>query len=122
MAKTIATVEFEIPGHFDKYLSIESDQSLLDYEIIVFTPDIRSMFGYVSENYQGKPCLNDSASFKLKEKANRWRQEIRSAFEHGKTVFIFMTELQEVFVDSGNPRLVLRCEARQRVGRLRFFS
>jgi hypothetical protein len=46
MPKTIATVEFEVPGHFDKYLSIESDQSLLDYEIIVFTPDIRSMFGY----------------------------------------------------------------------------
>ncbi|HUK83711.1 MAG TPA: hypothetical protein VLZ12_13900, partial [Verrucomicrobiae bacterium] len=102
MPKTIATVEFEIPGHSDKYLSIDSDQSLLDYDIIVFTPEIRSLYGYSSESYKGKPCLNEQDSFSLAEKANRWRQELRSAFEHGKTVFIFMPEVQEVFVDSGN--------------------
>ena len=59
------------------------------------------MFGYGSEQYEGKPCLSDSASFTLKEKVERWRQELISAFNHGKTIFLFLSEFQEVFVATG---------------------
>ena len=99
--KSIVSVGFEIPGHTDKYLPLSSDQSLLDYDIIVFTPDISEMFGYGVERYQGKPCLNDDASFTLKEKVERWRQELINAFNHGKTIFLFLCEPQEVFVATG---------------------
>lgn len=90
-----------MPGHSDKFLSLESDQSLLDYDIVIFTPDISSLFGYDLEQYQGRPCLSDDASFRLKEKAQRWRQELINAFNHGKTIFVFLSELQEVFVATG---------------------
>lgn len=101
MAKSIVSVGFEIPGHSDKFLSLESDQSLLDYDIVVFTPDISSLFGYGFEQYQGKPCLSDDASFRLKEKAQRWRQELINAFNHGKTIFVLLSELQDIFVATG---------------------
>ncbi|MFA6560638.1 MAG: hypothetical protein WCV00_01860 [Verrucomicrobiia bacterium] len=101
MAKSIISVGFEIPGHRDSFLSLDSDQSLLDYDIVVFTPDISSLFGYGCEQYQGKPCLSDNASFTLREKAQRWRQELLNAFDHGKTIFLFLPELQGVFVATG---------------------
>lgn len=101
MAKSIISVGFEIPGHRDSFLSLDSDQSLLDYDIVVFTPNISSLFGYGLEDYQGKPCLSDNASFTLKEKAQKWRQELLNAFDHGKTVFLFLPEIQEVFVATG---------------------
>jgi hypothetical protein len=101
MAKSIVTVEIEIPGHSDKYLPLTSDKSLMDFEIIVFIPDISSMFGYGFQHYQGKLCLSDDASFTLKEKAARWRQELINAFNHGKTIFLFLSEVQDVFVATG---------------------
>ena len=100
MSKSIISVEFEIPGHSDKYLEFSSDKSLLDFDIIVFQPDIHSYVSW-SEQYQDKPSLNENQSFRLKEQTTRWRQELLNAFNHGKTIFIFMSELVEVFVDTG---------------------
>jgi hypothetical protein len=101
MAKKIVTVGLKIPAHSDLHLSLHSDQSLLDYDIIVFVPDISDLSNSYGEYYQGKPCLSDSASFSLKEKALRWKQELLTAFEHGKTIFIYLPELKEVFVATG---------------------
>jgi hypothetical protein len=84
MAKSIVTVGFEIPGHSENFFPLTSDQSLLDFDIIVFMPDISGMLGYGTEQYQGKLCLDDNASFELKEKAQRWKQELISAFDGGK--------------------------------------
>jgi len=101
MGKKIVTVGLEIPGHSNLYLSLNSDQSLLDYDIIVFVPDISDLSNSYGEYYQGKPCLSDNASFILKEKALRWKQELLTAFEHGKTILIYLPELKEVFVATG---------------------
>lgn len=100
MAKNIVTVGLEIPAHSENYVSIKSEQSLLDYDVIVFVPDISDLNSY-GEYYQGKPSLSDNASFTLKEKALRWKQELATAFEHGKTIFIYLAELTEVFVATG---------------------
>jgi len=40
MAKSVATIGFEIPGHSKQYISLDSEKSLLDYDVIVFQPDI----------------------------------------------------------------------------------
>ena len=101
MAKRIVTVGFEIPGQSESYLPLDSDQSLLDYDIIGFTPDILALSMSGGEYYQGKPCLSDTASFNLKEKASRWKQELLTAFQHGKTIFVYMSEFREVFVATG---------------------
>jgi hypothetical protein len=104
MSKSIISVGFEIPGHDDKYFSIDSDQSLLDYDIIVFRPKISGAFSYTYEQFRGKPCLNDNDSFSLKEKSERWRQELRSAFDHGKTIIIFLPAYDEVYAATGDHR------------------
>ncbi|GLR13283.1 hypothetical protein GCM10007907_20730 [Chitinimonas prasina] len=51
--------------------------------------------------YQGKPSLNDSSSFQLKEACEHWRREIIQAVESGKTVFVYLPEVQEVYIDTG---------------------
>ncbi len=100
MSKSIISVEFEIPGHSDECLPFSSDKSLLDFDIIVFQPDISSYVSW-TEQYQGKPSLNENQSFRLREQTNRWRQELVNAFNHGKTIFIFMSEMVEVFLHTG---------------------
>ncbi|MDY0282079.1 MAG: hypothetical protein RBR35_16125 [Salinivirgaceae bacterium] len=51
--------------------------------------------------FQGKLSLSDSNSFRLKESCEHWRREIRQAYETGKTVIVFLTTLEEVYVDTG---------------------
>src|SRR5258706_13743733 len=105
MSKSIISVGFEIPGHPGKYEPFFSDRSLLDADIIIFQPDISDYVSdYVSwseEQWQGKPSIKDHEAFRLREQASRWRQELRNAFDHGKTIVIFMSELLEVFLDTG---------------------
>lgn len=49
----------------------------------------------------GKPCLSDSDSFELKEHIEHWRREIAEAIRTGKTVFVLLNSLQEVYVATG---------------------
>ena len=100
MAKSIITVGLEIPGVKTKYASLNSKLSLLDFDISVFNPSIYSYYGYEKE-YMGKPALNDSESFKLKEDLKHWRREILEAVKAGKTVFLLLNDLEEVFVATG---------------------
>jgi hypothetical protein len=57
MAKSMVSVGFEIPGHDEMNIRLDSDQSLLDYDIIIFMPTISGTFGYSHQQYKGKPCL-----------------------------------------------------------------
>jgi len=100
MARSIVSVGFEIPGGKAKYTSLSSKLSLLDYDIAVFNPGIGEFYGY-GEQYLGKPCLSDSGSFQLKETLEHWRREILEAVKAGKTVFLLLNELEEVYVATG---------------------
>jgi len=40
MSKNITTISFEIPGYSEQYISLHSEQSLLDYDVIIFRPDM----------------------------------------------------------------------------------
>ena len=82
-------------------MPFDSDLSLLDADVVVFKPDMSDMYGYYYEHYQGKPSLSEDASFELKERLDHWRRELSTALASGKTVFVFLSDLQEVFVDSG---------------------
>jgi hypothetical protein len=102
MAKSIISIGFDIPGYDDQCLRLDSDQSLLDYDIIIFTPQISGTFPYNQTQFKGKPWLDESSSFNLKEKSERWRQELTSAFDHGKTIIIFLPPYEEVYVATGD--------------------
>jgi hypothetical protein len=100
VTKSIIIIELEIPGAAAKFIPLDSKLSLLDYDIAVFNPNIRKFYGFYEE-YLGKPCLNDSDSFRLKDHIENWRREILEAVRAGKTVFLLLNELEEVYVATG---------------------
>lgn len=98
--KRILSVEAELSSDDVKYCGFDSDSSLLDWDIVLFKPTIFDVVHY-SDFYKGKPSLYDSSSFRLKERSEHWRREIKDAVESGKTVIVFLDELYEVYIDTG---------------------
>lgn len=101
MSKTILTIGFELASEVTHYEPFDSKASLLDWDIILFKPEIEPSWKYYAEEYQGKPCLSDTSSFAFKEACEHWRREIKQAVETGKTVIVFLPQLEEVFVATG---------------------
>lgn len=95
----VISVGVWIPGNADEYVDFKSDRSLLDADIIVFSPNLSSYS--VEENYQGKATLNHTDSALLHEDIQHWKREITIALEAGKTVFLFMSGLDSVYIFTG---------------------
>jgi hypothetical protein len=101
--RTIVTIEFQIPGHSDLFLDFESRKSLMDHDIIFFTP-ILPYYEHSSVGggyYLGKVCYGDSGSFQLKEDLGHWKNELSNALRAGKTVFLLLSDKIEFYVDTG---------------------
>lgn len=98
--KRVLTVGLELASSDTENASFRSKTSLLDWDIVLFKPDISDFESY-GDYFQGKPNLSDSSSFQLKECCEHWRREIKQAVEAGKTVIVYLSELEEVFVDTG---------------------
>jgi len=96
----IAAIGIELATDDVVELSFTEKQSLLDFDIVVIRPSIDAFISW-HNTYNGKPCLDDDLSFQLKECCAHWRREIRSLVEAGKTVIVFLCELQEVYVATG---------------------
>ena len=100
--KRVITVGCMIPGGFGEFVGLSSQKSLLDADFVVFQPSIGYWeFGLEEGDYQGKSVLSDNGSFKLKEAIAHWRKELDDCLNSGRTVFMIMSDLQEVFVDTG---------------------
>ncbi len=101
--KSIFSVGLEWPIEEVTEISFSDHISLLDADIIVFNPVVPDYpYYYGRDEYLGKPCLDDSNSFALKETLDHWKREIKEAFEAGKTIFIFLSSVQEVYVATGD--------------------
>lgn len=98
--KKILTIGLDLATDDAVSMNFVGNPSLLDWDIILFKPEIDEFLQY-SDNYQGKPSLNESKSFKLKECCEHWRREIKQAVETGKTVLVFLPKPQEIYVDTG---------------------
>src|SRR5689334_14847334 len=101
MAKKILTIGFELASDTVHEEDFTSKASLLDWDIVLFKPTIWEITRSLGEPYQGKPCLTDTASFALKEACEHWRREIKQAIETGKTIVVYLTAIEEVFVATG---------------------
>ena len=99
MNKNVISVGIEIPGNSVEFVDFKSSRSLLDADTILFTPNLES-YSY-HELYEGKPRMSDEDSARLVTDAAHWRREIAIALESGKTVFIFMFGVNDVWVFSG---------------------
>lgn len=104
MSKAILTIGFDLASDDTHYESFHSRASLLDWDIVLFSPLINEFWGAYVDRYQGKPSLDDSASFQLKECCEHWRREIKQAVEAGKTVMVFLPAVQDVYIDTGERR------------------
>jgi hypothetical protein len=101
MSKQIIVVGMDVPGDIEvEDVGYGSRRSLLDADIVLFSPDI-SEFTSTNETFQGKKSLSDDDSFRLKEATAHWRNEILLATQAGKTVFVFAGHCESVFVDTG---------------------
>ena len=98
--KKILTIGFDLGDENSQYCDYKSDLSLLDWDIVLFKPDISDYVSY-GQMFQGKPCLSDDKSFQLKEQTEHWRREIKSAVESGKLVIVYLTDLNEVSIATG---------------------
>lgn len=98
--KRVLTIGLELASPDTQHANFNSKTSLLDWDIVLFKPEIGEFYSY-GDYFQGKPSLGDSSSFQLKECCEHWRREIKQAVEAGKTVIVYLPELEEVFVDTG---------------------
>lgn len=98
--KKIVAIGIELASDEIDHCNFDADISLLDYDLIIFEPAIK--YGhYDYSTYQGKPSLNEDASFRAANTSSHWRREIKEAVENGKTVFVFLSKKQEVTIDTG---------------------
>lgn len=99
--KQIVTIGCELASDNVNLVSFRSKSSLLDFDIVLFRPDISDFFSYGKEYFQGKPSLSDTQSFQLREYCEHWRRELKEAVLAGKTAFVFLPELTSVYIDTG---------------------
>lgn len=101
--KKIVSVGFKLANNDVTPLSFRSKASLLDWDVILFREDIIEFLysDRSSNNYQGKPSLSESTSFQLKEAVQHWRREILDAVNCGKTVFYFLEQYRDFYIDTG---------------------
>lgn len=96
--KTIFTVDFDLPTSDFQYKSFHSNASLLDADIVLFEPKLTYDLDFPNHHYNGKPNLSDESSTKCAYSMKHWNTEIKTAYESGKTIFIFLTTPEDVFV------------------------
>ncbi|MGV1782286.1 hypothetical protein ACQZ61_19930 [Agrobacterium vitis] len=103
MPKKILTVGFSLAGEDIEFADFTEKKSLLDWDIVLFRPDVSDFTKYRYDNseYMGKLALNDRKSFEMREANAHWRREIAQAVEAGKLVVGFLTPPVEVFAATG---------------------
>lgn len=97
--KRIFSVGLDLPGPEFEYISLDSDRTLLDADIIVFSPGLSSYTSH--EGYNGKSLLSQHASFTAVEKMEHWRSEISAAVSAGKLVVVYLEKPYECYRHTG---------------------
>ena len=81
------------------HLAYDSENSLLDADIIVFSLDLSAYKSY--ESFQGLRCLDDDSSFELRRQSQHWNSELGIALEHGKTVIVHVNNVSQLSIGTG---------------------
>lgn len=115
--KKILTIGFDVANDDVENTGFDSKVSLLDWDIIIFFPDISSYYELTDDTFKDKPALSKSYYLKFKEQADHWRREILDAFNSNRTIIIILNELQEIYIDSGE-RKYSETDSNKKVTRL----
>lgn len=86
--KKIFAVGFDLPGDDFQYIPFDSDQSLLDADIVLY----KVCFGnhYPNEEHQGESLFDRSSSVRVAQNLQHWRSELLAATNTGKLVIVFL--------------------------------
>jgi hypothetical protein len=105
--KRISSIGFEIPGHTDHYIQLNSFSSLSDTDIAIFSPDFHyEHYGYsTTETYEGKNLYSKDSSAKILEHRRHWNLELLNFLEHGGTLIIMLRGKKNFFVYTGEKTL-----------------
>jgi hypothetical protein len=76
--KTIVGVGCELPGGMSESVALTEKRSLLDWDVVVFHPEVHSFWSEGEVTYQGRRRLADGISVALRERpsiggASYWR-------------------------------------------------
>jgi hypothetical protein len=97
---TLLCVNISLPGKEFDYVNFLSRTSVFDSEIIVFWPSFKDFMA--DTTYKGKRTFHDDKAFELREHITHWNSQLQAALREGKTVFYYLTEPEDVFLDTGN--------------------
>ncbi|HVR95395.1 MAG TPA: hypothetical protein VMW27_02200 [Thermoanaerobaculia bacterium] len=95
MKKTIFSVGKPIPSRDCEVIPFDSDRSLADADIILYWPTLDSA-SY--QFYSGRTYLSDSSSLTVPRYAKHWLDELRSAFQSGRLVIVFLDSPKEAYL------------------------
>lgn len=88
--RAIFSINTLVPSDDITEIDYNSRQTLLDADIVIFTPRLDARFD--DPTYKGKPRLPEHRSFVEMERIRHWRNEITAAAENGKLVLVFLDE------------------------------
>ncbi len=104
--KMIFSVGFEFPDDSEKNIKFHSNESLLDSDIVVFSPILPAYKAdYFHPTFEGKKSLAEESSFTCREHLSHWRRELITAYNSNKTIFIFLDSLTEFFIRTGKKEI-----------------
>src|SRR5437016_5318223 len=72
---------------------------LLDADIVVFSPNLEEYD--VDEVYLGKSLLTKEDSGRVRADAAHWAKELQTALEVGRSVFVVMLGVDNIYVHTG---------------------
>ena len=100
--KKIFTIGFELPEDDFQNIPFDSNQSLLDADIILY----KAGFGdhYASKDYQGKPLFDNYESVRVAQNLQHWRSELVTATNAAKLVIVFLAKPLDYFRYTGEQR------------------
>lgn len=71
-------------------ITFDSNQSLLDADIILFEVGFTGLASY--ESYNGHPLFSEHSSAAVERCINHWRSELRAALQAGKMIVVYAIE------------------------------
>ncbi|MDP3587946.1 MAG: hypothetical protein Q8R58_07835 [Sulfuricurvum sp.] len=100
--KIIYTVGLQLPTQdIFEPKSFNSNISLLDADIVLFEPNLVYQTDYINGTYNGKASLSEASTTQCLESIKHWQEELKTSYEHGKTIFIFTRAYEEVYYQTG---------------------
>ena len=103
MSKQIVAVGCYVPDPDIESVPFKSNRSILDADIVIFCPTLKD---YVTDStYAGQPVISQSDSVELKRHTDHWKSELTIALEHSKTVFLFLEEIGDCHIHSGQQEI-----------------